>query len=100
MLDIETRGRESVGRNTQVFQYGLLITQPHPVNCYTLLVRHGGQEWVGHGVGVVTSPVMHSNVFRITRCDAQDVLHYHRCRLDKREDLDWVPDSEMLGLHR
>lgn len=62
--------------------------------------RHGGPELPGHGVGVVTSPVVYSSVFRKSRFDASDVLHKQRCRLEAQPAIEWIPDLDTLGLHR
>lgn len=62
--------------------------------------RHGGVELPGHGVGVVTSPVVYSSVFLKSRFDARDVLHAHRCRLETQPAIEWILDFDTLGLHR
>lgn len=65
-----------------------------------LLRRYGGHEWTGHGVGVVESPVVYSNAFLVARHDAEDDLRRERIRLEAKSSLDWVPDTDDLGLHR
>ncbi|CAM9181074.1 unnamed protein product [Ascophyllum nodosum] len=61
---------------------------------------YGGNNLNGHGVGVVRSPVVYSNVFLKSRYDARAVLHGQRCRLEAQPTTEWIPDLENLGLHR
>ncbi|CAM9409360.1 unnamed protein product [Scytosiphon promiscuus] len=65
-----------------------------------LIHIYGGHEWIGHGVGVVESPVVYSNAFLVARHDAEDELRRERMRLEAKSSLDWVPDADKLGLHR
>ncbi|CAM9278686.1 unnamed protein product, partial [Ectocarpus sp. 12 AP-2014] len=56
--------------------------------------------WAGHGVGVVPSPAVCSNAFLVERQDAGNALREARYRLDAKASLDWVADTDILGLHR
>ncbi|CAN0382697.1 unnamed protein product [Ectocarpus sp. 12 AP-2014] len=65
-----------------------------------LIHMYGGHEWAGHGVGVVQSPAVYSNAFLIARQDAENALRVARYHLDAKASLDWVADTDILGLHR
>ncbi|CAM9382860.1 unnamed protein product [Ectocarpus sp. 8 AP-2014] len=65
-----------------------------------LIHMYGGHEWAGHGVGVVQSPAVYSNAFLIARQDAGSALREARHRLDAKASMDWVADTDILGLHR
>ncbi|CAM9388702.1 unnamed protein product, partial [Ectocarpus sp. 4 AP-2014] len=65
-----------------------------------LIHMYGGHERPGHGVGVVQSPAVYSNAFLIARQDAENALREARYRLDAKASMDWVADTDILGLHR
>ncbi|CAM9771885.1 unnamed protein product [Ectocarpus sp. 4 AP-2014] len=65
-----------------------------------LIRMYGGHELAGHGVGVVQSPAVCSNAFLVERQDAGNALREARYLLDAKAPLDWVADTDVLGLHR
>lgn len=87
----------------RIQQYTLYVqfTGKHLFNLPSFLNRsYGGQEWSGHGVGVVNSPVAYSNVRLSARHDAEAALMKERYRLEAKASIEWASDADNLGLHR
>ncbi|CAN0050569.1 unnamed protein product [Ectocarpus sp. 12 AP-2014] len=81
-------------------EFGMVTTWDLKEVIIGLIHMYGGHEWAGHGVGVVQSPAVYSNAFLIARQDAGNALREARYHLDAKASLDWVADTDILGLHR